>query len=251
MEELTIKGSKKRQLLALYLDFILFMVVWGLLEHFVAQENGFPSWVALITFGMVKVATHKLLGSPGAFMLSIGRDGLVNPEIHARENWLTILLGVLFVLEGTKQLVRWTQLLVPEPFFGFIPSSNVQILINITIGTLFVIIGYLFLKLHRTGLILGLIAGAAAIVSCVLSWSLWDKTVAEMVVARRALQGKPVGENEVEFMQLLMPEGILLLAVVLCLAMILTYRRFALPNNSFEPTSEPAHASSEATQGRR
>ena len=229
-EESRIMATKKRMLVALYLDFILFMVVWGLAEHFLVKEDGLSFWMAVAAFVLIRAATRKVFHSPGSVMLGINRDGSVNRDIYTRENWLTILLGALFMLEGTKQLVRWTQILVPEPFFGFVPEPGLEILINVATGILFVVIGYLFLRLERVGLALGISSVVGTIISCLLSWSLWDRTVAQVVVARRQAQSLPVREEEVETMQAIMPEGIVILAVVFLVAMAFTYKRFTPPN---------------------
>lgn len=221
-------ASKKRRLLALYLDFILFMSVWGLADHFITRQFAMPLWAAVAAFTVIRATTHKRLRSPGDMMLSIGRDGSVDARVHGQESWLTMLLGTLFVLEGTKQLVRWTQIPVPEPFFGFMPDSGVQALIDLAAGMLFIAVGWLIFKLQRSGLVLGIASAAGTIVSCLLSWSLWDATIAKMVVARRQAQGLPVGRHEIETMQAIMPEGIVLLTAVLLLMMAYAYRRFTV-----------------------
>ncbi|MCD6346199.1 MAG: hypothetical protein J7L96_02135 [Bacteroidales bacterium] len=150
----------------------------------------------------------------------------MNSKIFQRENWLTILLGVLFIIEGTKQLVRWTQIFVPQPVFGFFPNDLTQIIIHIILGISSIIAGYWFLKLNIKGLFLGVSVALINIASDSLSWKLWNPVVEKMVVARRELQGLPVRDGEVEFMQSLFPEGMLVAAVLAIIAMLFTYKRF-------------------------
>lgn len=77
----------------------------------------------------MRAISGKYNDSVGNLFLGIDKDsGTVNPNIFERENWLTILLGVLLILEGTKQLVRWTQMVVSQPSFGFFPDDLTQII---------------------------------------------------------------------------------------------------------------------------
>ncbi len=233
MEGDVILASRKRRVLALYLDFILFMVLWAYLAY-VVSSAGLPAWAGVAAFVLGKTATYRSCASPGMQMLSISKTGHVDALIYRRESGLTIVVGVVFVLEGTKALVRWTQLLVPEPFFGMLPNESVQIGADIATGILFVNIGYLFLKLERAGFWLAGLASLATLVSCAMSWSLWDETVAQMVPARRALQGLPVGEHEVEFIQAIMPEGIAAAALAVLASVLLSHPRFKAARNTLD-----------------
>jgi hypothetical protein len=135
-------------------------------------------------------------------------------------------MGVLFILEGTKQLVRWTQIFVPQPAFGFFPDDLTQVLIHIVFGISSILAGYWFLKLNIKGLYLGVSVAIVHVTSDALSWKLWDPVVEKMVVARSELQGIPVRDGEVAFMQSLFPEGLLLAAGLAIIAMLFTYKRF-------------------------
>jgi len=224
-----IVASRKRLLFALYLDLILFLALWGLINYLIT-DGELHLGAGVLAFGVVKFATRKLFGSPGMRMLGIGQDRVVEAQIYNRENWLTMFLGGLFVLEGTKELVYWTQLFVPEPFFGFMPSGSAQVLIHLSAGILFVSIGYLYLRLMRPAFWLAVLAMSGAIVSCVLSWSLWVQIVPELVVARRAVQAQTVRAGEVEFMQTIMPMGFVVLDVVILVAVLCTFRRVFSPS---------------------
>ena len=106
-------ASKKRRLLSLYIDFLLFMTLWGILSYYLAPDGNMPFWLPYIAFVVARTLLTKFYGSIGDSFLSIDRDSFcVDDDIYRRENWLSILLGLLFILEGTKQLVRWTQMFV-------------------------------------------------------------------------------------------------------------------------------------------
>ena len=228
MEENNInQASKKRLLLSWYIDFLFFMTLWGLLSFFVKLEESVPFWAPYAAFLVIRAATTKYIGSIGYSFLSIDKNGLsVSDNILRKENWLSILLGVLLILEGTKQLVRWTQMFVSQPAFGFFPDEATQIVIHLAFGALSILAGYWFLKLDIRGLFAGIGVALINLVSDGLSWNLWDPVVEQMVLKRREVQGLPVREGEVEMMQSLMPEGIVVIAIVSIIAIAITYPKF-------------------------
>jgi len=230
-------ASKKRLLLSWYIDFLLFMTLWGLLSYFLSLDASVPFWAPYLMFLVIRAVSGNYIGSFGDLFLGIDKaSNAVNSSIFDRENWLTILLGVLFILEGTKQLVRWTQMFVPQPVFGFFPDDITQVLMHVVFGISSILAGYWFLKLDIKGLYLGVFVALIHIASGVLSLGLWDPVVEKMIVARRELQGLPVRDGEVEFMQLLFPEGIFVGAGLAIIAMLFTYKRFK-PNPSLNPTA--------------
>ena len=223
-----VAASRKRKLVALHLDLLLFLVVYRLLGYVLSSGDPPPLWPALVAFIPVRIAARTLIGSPGRRMLSIGRDGYVDPGVLHRESWLTLFLGLLFVLiDGTKQLTRWTQMDAPQPFFGILPGETLAMVIGLAGGTLFLLAGWGLLRLRGAGFWLAIGLMAATIVSCLLSASLWNDAMAGIVAERRALRGQSVGEDEVQFMQMLMPGLMVGGAAVLLAATASTYRRFA------------------------
>src|SRR5438105_6332399 len=76
-------ASKKRMLLAIYLDFLMFMVVWGLANFIAGGEAHFV--VGVIVFVAIRVAPWKVGASPGQYFLSIGRDRLVDADVYHGE----------------------------------------------------------------------------------------------------------------------------------------------------------------------
>ena len=220
-------ASKKRLLLSWYIDFLLFMTLWVLLSYFLNLGEIIPFWSPYVLFIIIRAFAGKYVGSIGYLFLGIDKESsTVRSYIFERENWLTILLGVLFVLEGTKQLVRWTQLFVSQPVLGFFPDETTQVLIQLIFGASSIVAGYWFLRLDIKGFYLGIVVALFHLVSDALSWQLWDPVVEKMVIARRELQGIPVREGEIEFMQSLFPEGQLAAAVLAIIAMLFTIKRF-------------------------
>ncbi len=223
----TNQASKKRLLLAWYIDFLFFMTLWGLLTYFLSLENSLPIWAPYLTFLIVRTLATKFIGSIGYSFLSIDKDNLsVNPNILSTENWLSILVGVVLLLEGTKQLVRWTQVFVSQPAFGFFPDESTQVLIHLLFGVFSILAGYWFLKLDIRGFIAGMAVTIASLISDGLSWKLWDPVIEQMVLSRREVEGLPVREGEIEMMQSLMPEGLVVFAVVSMIAMLISYPKF-------------------------
>ncbi|MEH6347120.1 MAG: hypothetical protein V7785_18635 [Bermanella sp.] len=226
-ENPTNQASKKRLLLAWYIDFLFFMTLWGLLTYFLSLENSLPIWAPYLTFLVVRTVATKFVGSIGYSFLSIDKDSLsVNQDIFSKENWLTILLGVVLLLEGTKQLVRWTQMFVSQPAFGFFPDESTQVLIHLVFGVLSILAGYWFLKLDIRGFMVGMGVASMNLISDGLSWKLWDPIVEKMIVSRREVEGLPVREGEIEMMQSFMPEGLVVFAIVSIIAMLISYPKF-------------------------
>ncbi len=221
------QASRKRLALSWYIDFLFFMSLWSLLAYFLSPAAGLPFWLPYAVFVVTRAVLSRFTGSVGYVCLSIDRHNMqVNEIILSRESWLSILLGVLLILEGTKQLVRWTQLFVSQPAFGFFPDETMQIVIHVVTGGLLILAGYWILKLDIRGLVLGAGVMLLNILSDVLSWTLWDPVIEEMVIRRREFQGVPVRDGEVEMMQLLMPEGMMVFAAVIIIAMAFSYPRF-------------------------
>ena len=213
MEEQNIfQASRKRLLLSWYIDFLLFITVWELLSYFLNIKDSVPFWAPYAAFLAVRTISYKNMGSIGSTFMSIDKDSMcVKEDIFKRENWLTILLGVLLILEGSKQLVRWTQAFVSQPAFGFFPDETTQIIIHLAFGSLSIVAGYWFL---------------ISLISALLSWELWGPVVEQMVITRREIQGLPVREGEIELMQSIMPQGSMIAIVVVIIAMVFSYKRF-------------------------
>ena len=222
-----IEVTNKRLLLSWYLDFLFFMTVWGLLVYFLRIADGLPFWVPFMVFLALRKLTSRYIDSIGYKCLSIDGDNMsVDRDIHVKETWLSITLGVLLILDGTKKLVRWTEMYVSQPTFGFFPDDTTQIVIHVVLGCVSILAGFWFFKLDIRGLVAGIAVALFELASALFSWDMWDPVVEQMVLVRREVQGLPVREGEVEFMQAVFPEGIVVFALIIIVAMVSTYPRF-------------------------
>jgi hypothetical protein len=224
MTSTVIVTTRKRLIFAAYVDLLLFLVVWGIANFMVGGNAHF--FAGVLVFVVIRFLTSKLKAAPGLYFLSIGRDRLIDPSINGRENWLTMLLGALFVLEGSKLLVNWTQGVIPEPFFGFMPSDTAQVTIDMLIGILLVFVGLLYFKLRVLGFWLALLTAVGGLVSIAVSWSLWTEAVPKVVLAGRAAQGRVPSAAELQFMQSFLPSMNVALLLCVLVAVLATHPRF-------------------------
>lgn len=209
------RASTRRLLLAGLIDLVFFIAIWTLLASWIEQIESLPFWVPFVLFFPLHLAAKKYLGSPGYVFLSINKQSVtVDRRIRDNENWLTMLLGFVFLLEGAKQLSRWTQTFVPVPYFGAIPDNEAQVALYIFIGLLYILTGYWLLTLNVKGIYLSLAMAGMLLASTIVSWDLWDTVAEQMVVSRREFQQMPVNNHEIEFMQSIFPEGIVVVTVL-------------------------------------
>lgn len=118
-------ASRKRKVLAWYLDFLLYLAFFELLGYF-GGFFGLHILIKVAVFVLIEFFVVRKMYSPGCYFLSIYKaEGetekpaiIVDPTIKSQENWLTMLVGVLFILDGTKSLVRWTEGLPIMPIMG-------------------------------------------------------------------------------------------------------------------------------------
>ncbi|MBW0146219.1 hypothetical protein [Marinobacter arenosus] len=219
-------ASRKRLLLAVYLDFVVYSVVWVPIELIIRQYAEPAFWLEYVVFAVWLIVTHRLGYSAGLSLLSIDRDGYVDPDVKRRESWLTMLIGVMFLLEGSKQMVRWTQFVTPEPLFGWIPPEGVQVPFKITLGLLYAWVGVLFLKVHRAGYVLGVATCGLLLLSHLMSWSLWEQMGSDVFAARQEFRGQDVSDDQLALVQAFIPHLLLVGIVLLGVLVASTYGRF-------------------------
>jgi hypothetical protein len=200
--------SRKRRLLALYVDYLVFSAVYQPAAWAIRSTAPVDNWlVALAVFGGLRaVAAWVLkLTTPGPWALGIqaGTEATVDTRILERERWWTATAGTLLVLEGSKNLVRWTQGLPVAPLLGlssplWMATSAITIL-----GGLNVIAGLLVLRTRLVGAVIGMgVLGVEALAAIVYRDD-FREWAGQAVVARRTLQGLPLRQGEVEMMQTL------------------------------------------------
>ncbi len=217
--------SRLRRALAFYLNLIIGVTVIGVLLEFVPVPED-RKFIVRWSLALVFAALDELLlgKTPGHMILSITPYGVPN-SVFVRETYLGMFLGVICILDGCKRAVLWTQYQLPEPIMGRIAEGIQLGAYNMALGLLFIAAGVLILRLHKFGWILALCGIGVHALSVITSWELWDGYVAELVTRRRELQGIPVRPNEIEFMQMLMPEGVMVGFAIAAILLFATYRK--------------------------
>jgi hypothetical protein len=198
---------RKRQLLALYVDYLVFSAFYQPIAWTIRSSMPAENWIiALVVFVVLRGLAWLLkLTSPGHWALGIhtGEVASVDPHILARERWWTTTAGTLLVLEGSKNLVRWTQGLPVEPLLGLASPQWVATAAITMLGTLNVAAGLLILRTRWLGAMLGIGVLVAEVAAAIVYRDDFQRWAGQAVIARRALQGLPVRDGEVEMMQML------------------------------------------------
>jgi len=244
MTESFIPPSKLRRLLAAYIDYLLFGMLWETAVHIIAP-GGVSVLYKFFGFFIFEAVLMWRMGSPGMYFLSIYAASqtifssdendkisamrlMVNPNIYSNEKWYTILIGVFIIISGCKEFIHWTVYTTPIPIFGFFPGAVMTAIINMIIGAIIIFAGYHILKLSKKGLYLTLLSGVIYIFSIIRGWGLWDEVVTQTMIERRALQGRTLTDTEIELVRMLFPEIYLISTILLMLTVILIARRLCL-----------------------
>ncbi|HKU64321.1 MAG TPA: hypothetical protein VJQ06_04630 [Rhizomicrobium sp.] len=215
-----------RILLAWYLDFLLFSVLAALVSYAAHWEYG-NTWLAqLVGFFVVRGSGALFIETPGMTILGIRRNGTRDEQSFPNESWLTLLLGTVFILDGAKQAVRWTEYARTLPEFGTLPGPIGQMIFALCWGACLMIAGVMLLQMRKVGFWLALAVTAATIASVISSWPLWDQALAQEVIGRRMAQGIGVRPGEIEFIQRFVPMALVLGNGLLLGLLIGTRRRF-------------------------
>ena len=204
-EHLLVSPSRKRQLLALYVDYLVFTAVYQPVAWALRSMAPVDNWlVALAVFLGLRVAAWALkLVMPGQWALGIhgGQVATVEPRILQREQWWTATAGTLLVLEGSKNVVRWTQGLPVEPLLGLASPEWIATAAITILGGLNIAAGLLVLRTRLAGAVIGIGVLGAEVLAAMVHREDFRQWAGQAVVARRALQGLPVRDGEVELMQ--------------------------------------------------
>ena len=236
-----IQASRKRLVLAWYLDYILLSVLVGHISIHFFKILEVPFYAELISLLVFEALFLRLWVSPGMYMLGISKQRvtvslegtgtktdtrkMVPREIYESESFISMLAGTLLILEGSKNMIRWAMWTPPLPVLGFETDAVSNAFFSTAMGLAGIAAGYLFFKLRRTGFYIAILLYLYSLISIVLSWEKWDAIIETMVVLRREYQGIPVRSHEVEFMQSVMPESLVAGTLIMMLLFILSYRR--------------------------
>lgn len=219
-------ASRKRRLLAIYIDFVLFSSVLilfeGLLLYLFDSVASLVWWQKLIFFSLIELPLLRFVRwSPGHWLLGIRvlegpgpvgerhlRDGerlaVVDPALEARESAWTMALGTLLLIEGSKALSRWV---------GGEPSILMGALglpalwtgaLSLLSGALFIFVGGAVLRLHRNAIWGILVLVCAQFSLLVVAWGELGSTAADRFAARRK---RVRAEAPTEFVDLMLTAG--------------------------------------------
>jgi hypothetical protein len=241
VSEHIIPASRKRILLALYLDYLVLSPVLAVGLYLSTGQFEVPTWQELIVLSIYEAILYRVTDSPGFRLLSIRKAGrsmhpegqlpvavdtlLVDPQVYFHEHWQTILIGLLFVAEGSKQMVRWAMWIPPLPLFGIATNQTTFAAYSMGLGSLLMFTGYMFMRLKRLGFWLGIGIAALMTVSTVMSWNQWDGIARELLIRRRSFQGLPVRSGEVEFLQAILPEALVAFLLLTIVVMFLVRKK--------------------------
>jgi hypothetical protein len=237
-------ASGTRLALAIYLDYLLFGSVWSLGLRFLASGESYDLAQYLSFASVEALLIWMVKWSPGEFLMSMEYlrepDDPIEPEGHrasgrlavhsgiwARETVLTIALGVYFILDGTKSLVRWTTWSPPAPFFGSQLTADWGVVLAVVSGLVFIGLGAAALRLAPFAPHLVIAFSLFQLADIGVIWRLWDDFTREMIVRRREHKGLPVREGEIEFAQAIMPEGAVAAALAQIAVAVISRRRFS------------------------
>ena len=244
-------ASRKRYLLALYIDYLIVGSLWALVQFLVAWSvpaaGVLPAWGRWALFGLFELTATRFDGiALGARVLSMrrfsyrgaegsgrplrGRLWFVDAWTKRHESWLSMIAAFLFVSDGVKSAVRWTMWNPPQPFFGLVLDDFASTIAYVGMGGLEVWIGYLLFTLHRRAFAGAIAYTAALAASVVTSWDLWDAFLAGMIARRQEYLGTGRAAERVQAFQALMPEALVAgMVLLLALLIVLAVRYRGLP----------------------
>ncbi len=224
--------SLQRRLIGVYVDYLVFSALWMPLAYGMrAQVPALGRWSTILAaFALFEVLAFVRPGAtPGPWALGIrrGAEGAhVGARIRARERWWTLLVGVLGLSEGAKEVVRFTQGLPPPPFMGFDLSWEQAGAVVTLSGVLYLITGIGVLRTSTGAAAFGVALCTASLVSWLTSLEQVPAWAEARTIARRAAQGMVARPEEIAFMQKVLPGGALLAGVVSALWLFFVVRHF-------------------------
>jgi hypothetical protein len=210
--------------LALYIDFIVIGTFVALGNYFFALGFGYvagagPQWYFEIGAAAGLTALARFLGlSMGMALLDYALD-----EAKAdspRRLWPNLVLGTFLILDGLKLMVRWSQIDVAVPVFAMIETTPLKVAILMAMGAISLIAGAMVLAFMPRSRLFAAGTLAVSALSLAVSWPVLGEAIERVQAARRAAQGLPLREGEIEAMQSLLPAvsvGMLAVCVIILL----------------------------------
>ncbi|MFH1795435.1 MAG: hypothetical protein ABIK36_08100 [Pseudomonadota bacterium] len=161
--------------LSFYLDYILVSMIVALAAFFLGEAWSLfagedTRWYAEFDTSLALVTLGRVLGlSAGDRLLAAARD-LADEELRPRL-WPNLALGTLLILDGLKQMVRWSQLDAVIPVFGMVETTPVKAALLVAMGALYVAAGAMILRFARNAKAAAITTLAVSAASLGLSWS--------------------------------------------------------------------------------
>jgi hypothetical protein len=196
-------------ILGLYLDFIIVSTFVSLASYLFGQAwtvlaGSGPSWQIEYGVALALVLIGRALGlSAGKLLLSTAEQ--MQHEQPRPRLWPNLVLGTFLILDGLKQMLRWSQLDAVLPVFGMVETTALKAGLLVAMGALYVVAGGMILRFARGAKAATITALAVSAASLGLSWSVLPEAIARAQTARRAAQGMPIREGEIEMMQTMLP----------------------------------------------
>jgi hypothetical protein len=223
-------ASKARQLLAIYVDYVLFFTVFkqlGLIVYWLAVP-------AAVVFGFIVLESVLLPRgwSAGCYLLSLqaewsaGRRVLVvDDAIKAGESKLTLLMGLWFIVDATRLMSRWIVWQPSLPIFGIRLREVDTAFVSMLLGVVSLYLGVGWLRLKRQVRFATVLFLVASVVSVAMSRDYWGTYAEEWVIQRQQFFGMSPDAGRIVFLQSLMPEIIYAGLGLQALGLLLSWRR--------------------------
>ncbi len=228
-------ASRKRRVLAIYFDFILFGTVWAVATNWMTPFFG-SLWLRLAAFGVLESLLFRNYKSIGLYVLSVYRYPVgggevlgVNPAVKHKESWLTMIMASLLLLDGPRAVIRWTQFRPPKPYFGMVPDTSVAILYEVAFGVTEVFVAIAIFKMSRTGFWAALVLAAGIAVSTLMSLDQFSEYAQTYVRRRADYTGRDFDPQMAEAMAPIVTYGTITVAAMLATCVLFYRKRFSNP----------------------
>lgn len=230
-------ASRKRRLLAIYLDYLFFSSIWGVVLYGLLKwyEFALPGVTKIPVFILVEMFAYGYSFSIGFAFLSIYRVALsqgsesqnpeialiVDPKIKVNESWFSMLVAFLLFLDGSKAVYRWTLGNPALPLWDAMTPF-----VNVCVGLLYFLIAYHLFKLRKRGTRLAIVWMTVWIGYVCLLWNKWDDWVTQTMLLRAERRGRPLQSIEdIEPILRFVPEALVAGGVFVIAILIVLHRK--------------------------
>jgi len=195
-------ASPRRRLLAYYIDFLVFTALYAPLAWALRSIISAPEpLTTVVVFILLRVIVGFLrLRSPGesALGLDSGPSPMVHERLFTRERWWTMVAAVMLVLDGSKNVVRWTQGLPVEPLFGLAAPAWMATSAITALGAVKMMSGLLVFRTQWIGAAMGLVVLGVEMAAALVHREDFLRWAGQSLIARRAMQGRELHAGELQ-----------------------------------------------------